>query len=404
MKPYFCLILLTLFWSTSLKSDELIDTASLFQNPTNYIVGFSPDGEYLASTQIENGKRFLNILNIQSGELKTIANISGAHVNNIDWLSDNRMFLSTRSSGAVKEYILDLDLSKSEESLSFSFIKADGYVLAFLKNRKNNVLYAKRSIHDTSKFLLFLISENDLVKNNFDQAIELTRPTDEVARYFYDSYNQKIIAIAFDDEERKILSKDVDRRGWETLLAIKDSSKVFTPVALKNENTLYVLSNAETDKVAVHEFDISTQTLQPALFEHDKYDIQDLILDPKTLELQAVVYYQNGQRSTEYVQSESKSVKLLNDFFVDTPWNKIAQTSQSSTNDATLAKRYVVKTSPQNASAAYYLFYPDEQKLELISYSYPELEGFEGAKTQTIKVKTKDNIEIEAYFTPSTGP
>jgi len=172
----------------------------------------------------------------------------------------------------------------------------------------------------------------------------------------------------------------------------KDLDYSFNPIAFINTETMLVISDKDTDKQALYQFDIPSKTLTNVLFEHETYDLVDADISKESNTPSSVSFYQHG-RLTEhfFAASQQKEAKIISASFPSKQFY-ITQHHRGT-------QQKILKTFAADDPGTYYLYDYVSKKATLISKVYPGLSEYAMAKDTTFTVESQGKIKIEAILT-----
>lgn len=366
----------------------------LFDEPTRSQMKFSPNGKYLSVyNHGENGK-FFSIIDIASGSMQHVGSFrENESLYGYNWINDQHVVLRLNMRNGRKDIVLAIDYSDGKVSSKPYPINVDGYILSVLPDVKHQVLFAKRNRDDTG-YQLFLTGISDLLDNNFDNARKIKNIPDSASSYLFDNETQRIIVSEYDEDEDLTTFKYRALHGkkWQPLFLLKKSDYQFRPIGFLSDNTLAVLSDRNTDKITLQEFDIATQTLTKVLYEHPYYDLTSAEVSFQTGQVQSASFFDHGRFETKFFEAnQQKEAKLIKAAFPDKQFVIIA-------NNDTM-NRWIIKTFATDDPGQYYLYYQDEKSAEVIFTPYKKLEGIKFSPSELITVNSADGTPIEGILT-----
>jgi dipeptidyl aminopeptidase/acylaminoacyl peptidase len=300
--------------------------------------------------------------------------------------------LNIRTASSHDEYIYDFDFIKANNSKNIYSIK-NGTLVNTLPKEEEFVLFAKKEKKKSGRSTLFKISIDNLKRNNFSQAKIVDKTNRKIEGYIYDNQFERIITTEFVNNNEELLFKwrSLKSNKWQKLFSYSNEKYQILPHGFITQDKLAVLSNKDTDKIALHEFDIKTQTLGKVLFQHPKYDLQNVKIGPNG-SIESVHYYQNGVYTTHYFKLDDKkfSSKLAKTFN-----NNVSVIIDSDKSDS----KHLIYTTASDYSGAYFLFEKSKNKMTKLYEAYPDLEKYTFAKTIHIPINSTDSQQLEAFLT-----
>jgi len=386
------LFVLTLFWHNFIAA-ELISSEALFTSPTYNMAKLSPNGNYLSIKEKGDKKNSLTIV-----DLKTLTPYAAGvfskeeAIKKYIWLNNTQIYLKVRKGNLNLEYIYDLNLSKKSTSTNFHIINS-GHIVNWLPKDDKFVLFNKKGGRKSDKNQLYKILINDLKNNNFENAQLIDQTNNKVTSYFYDDKFERIIATELSEDNKEVILKwrTIHNTKWQLLFTYTNEKYQLSPKGFLTENKIAVLSNRDTDKVALHEFDIKTQTLGNILFQHPKYDLTSVEIGNEG-KIKSVHFYQNGVYTKHYFDQHDKRFlsRLTKTFKNRTSF--IIDSDKSET-------KHLIYTTASDYPGAYFIYDKSKDKIIRLYESYPNLEQYSFAKTIYIPVTSSDGTQLEAFLT-----
>lgn len=160
-------------------------------------------------------------------------------------------------------------------------------------------------------------------------------------------------------------------------------------------DVLYVTSDHENGRKGLYRFRPGDGVFLEKIFLHPAVDLDELILDPKGVEIEGVSYV------TDFTHTEWFSGTLAaayKDVQAQLPGWAISIVSR--TLDGS---RMIISASAADHSGRYYLYEPAPKKLQYFSFTYPELDQYDLARVLPVRYQARDGLEIPAYLTLPPG-
>jgi len=387
------LLLLLLILGAPLQAKQLIDSKVLFDNAVYSQVMLSSEGNYISYVEKAEDKRVISLFNIKSKDVHTLLTLdSGEVISDFAWLNEQQVFLTLKQDGRLNSYIVDIDLVNPMTIDNFTKIKGVD-VINTLPSDPLHVMITLGPNKKRKKKKLVKLSIEQLKQGNYESGAVLDTVANNLERYVYDDNLHRIIKIEFDEDNEKVAIKwrKLGSRKWQLVFELEDQDDYFYPETFIDDSRLAILSNKHTDKIALYEFDLATQTLGKKLFEHGDYDLVSAEFNLQG-QLEWVSYFQKGKLTRHYLNEDKMGLqkrlqKTLNDqmvFIVDTHKPKNIS---------------LIYTEASNIPGDYYLYDHANDRLEHIFNAFPELKDLSFAKTKNIMVKTVDGTVLEAFLT-----
>lgn len=386
------LLTIILFLSTAnLCKATIIPSEDIFSSPEFDMARLSPSGKHLSIKERSKSETNLVITDLTTSEARvTTAFDKGVHLQDYTWLNDSQIHMEVKTGNIEVDYILVLDFEKNtEKSHKIEY----GHIASALPNDPERVLFVSTQRRKDFPIGLYKISIDSLIKADFSNAELIDKTTKKIVDYYYDSRLNRLLTTQLDADEKEIVLKwrSLTSKKWKTLFRYATEDYVLSPVGFVNENILAVLSNKETDKVALHEFDIANQSIGKIIFQHQKYDLKSAHFDSDG-QLESVHYYQNGIYTKQHFDKDSKrfATRLARSF-----GDKLAYKIDESL-DGNVNLIYVVAA---HSPPAYYTYIKSEKVINKLYDAFPKLANSNFSSTKPIAVSSTDGVKLEAFLT-----
>jgi dipeptidyl aminopeptidase/acylaminoacyl peptidase len=378
---------------SSFVSAEIISSEKLLNSPTYNMAKLSPNGKYLSIQEKIEGKTALTLLDIESTVSFIAVLLSkGEVIQEYVWLNDKQIYLKIKKNRALLEYIYDFNPLNKSTVKKFNLIK-DGSLVNWLPKEDDFVLVSKQGNRNSGKYQLYKILIDDLKNNNFENALLIDKTNRKILRYFYDEQYKRIITSESSKDNKEVVFKwrSIDTQKWQLLFSFSNDDYQISPIGFINEEKIAVLSNRDTDKVALYEFGLKTQTLGKLLFQHPKYDLTSAEIGNNGV-IRSVHFYQKGIFTKHYFNQLDRkfSSRLAKTFKGQTYF--IIDSDKSDT-------KQLIFTISSSYPGAYFLYDKSKDKIIRLYEAYPDLEKYSFSETIYIPVISPDGTALEAFLT-----
>jgi|GEM_PF-987364 len=381
-----------LFFSTLLASQP-IESEKLFTSATYGALKLSPDGQYITSYFREDDEHFISLFDRETNELKSQLNVGKKNsLKAYAWLNEAQLYFNIETQGRDFDIIGDLE----DGQINARVVKASGFLVNTLPDQPKKVMYAKQRGKYLKKYDVYIITVEDLAINNFKKAKKIAGDSESISNVYYDAKFKRLITTEFDEENEILTVKDraVSGNKWRKLIEIKSEEYRFEPLDFIAENKMAVLSDKETDKLALYEFDINTQELGKIVYQHPKYDLISAGFSADG-SLSYVTYKQHGLVKYRYFdKSVKKFLKRLANTFENQEFYFVDRTKDE--------KLYLLYVNGSGQPGEYFIFNNQGVQLNRLLAAYPDLVDHKFSTSQHINVKAKDGTIIEAFLTLPT--
>ncbi len=206
------------------------------------------------------------------------------------------------------------------------------------------------------------------------------------------------IGAGIDGGDYEVIERPSDGRKWKLLLEKPvEERTVFFPFLIDRTDSdiAYVFSDLNTDTVGLYKYRLSSASFVEEVFRHPKYDLQGAVFNREGTEIHGVTFVSSGFETHWLKKVEPE---LLDKIRPRLPGYRLYINSKSRGY-----KRLVIYATASDRPGRYYLYEPKTDRLQLLSYTYPQLEGKPLSVMQTANYRARDGLEIEAIVSLPVG-
>ena len=372
-----------------------IPGAELYRAPAMSQVSFSPDSRFIAAITVTEHKQNLSVIGTENQIYHDILTIGkNQQLREYSWIDSSTIYLDYIDRGRELKALLLLVEKDGEITSKFIALPGNGYIVDPLADDPNHVLYAKNFYADKPSNRLYKMTLKQLIDGKLNKKFLIDKKLKNVAKFTYDEHRKALFALSIDMDNHtgKVRYRSMEDRRWRLLIELRDTDTSLSPIGFLNDDTLAVLSNKNSDKVALYEFDIKSQTLGKILYEHTRYDLVDADLTDDGTGVAAVRYIENGHSVSYFFDTKlNEANSLLSTSFVGK--NSIF------TNHSNDSRYSIIFSYASDDPGTYYLYNQQTKSAELLSKLYPGLIDYELPDTEVINVTSVNDFELEAFLT-----
>lgn len=214
-------------------------------------------------------------------------------------------------------------------------------------------------------------------------------------RFFYYAQNSAgefKMGIRIAEGVPEIWRKQPDSQGWE-LVWTADKESTFLPWKMSEDGkTLWGLSDAQSDRIVATEFDIESSEFGDILFEHDRVDVEAILMsDDDTVPI-GVIYTEQGLLRYHFFSEEyAAEFERIQAHFPGQGIALIGHSAESNT-------RLVFASSPTDRGSIHICDLTNYQ-CQLVESIAPWLEGKKLSETVALDIESTDDVVVEAFLT-----
>lgn len=393
----FCLMTTLLYanQTAAVTSTASIPASELFREGTLSQIKFSPDGKYISIAVNYPDGRGIAFYDEKTNEFQLIVRVAQTDwIHSYYWLDSTHLYVAFGDSNSQVHTIVTLREDHGKLSFESKNVPKNGYVVGQLDGSPTQLLFATDVGRYEVEIRLYKVSIEQLLSGKFnpEDRIEDLLTTDGATRLVYSSKLNRLISIRLDAETKRINVhyRELNGEKWQPLYSYDPVDFDFTPQQFLNEDTLAVLTNKNSDRMALYEFNIKNQSLGKLTFEHPRYDLTSVNYDDG--ELASVSFLAHGRLEQQFfTDQQQKLQQQLRQFFPDEQWLVID----------THAKEHLLFVFSSTNPGQYFL-YEQGSKPQLIGSVLPDLSKYQLAPSIKLSAKGRDNLAIESLLTLPT--
>jgi dipeptidyl aminopeptidase/acylaminoacyl peptidase len=317
-------------------------------------------------------------------------------VGGIQWIGDNSLTVQTTNLGSRKSTLFSTKMRFDENGKYVKIARrqhtADGYIYDTQLDNPDEVIFARmRRDGDFLATDLFTIDVFEESKWLFKRRRAIDTGSKDFVYYVRDSAGNYVVGVRYDHHVPQIWRRSVDGDDWTQIwVATKESE--FHPYSISTDgHSLFGLSNAFTDKTAAVELDLRDGTLVRTIYEHERFDLNALLIDDDP-EPYGVVYTHQGMYRYRFFSDDAKDEfqQIQNKF----PDKGIVITGRSRDGNVLL-----VHTSTSKDRGQIQRCDLSTDTCEMLFALAPWLDGKELSDTVVLVIEAEDGATIDAFLT-----
>jgi dipeptidyl aminopeptidase/acylaminoacyl peptidase len=339
----------------------------------------------------------LNLIDLRKNDVVRIYE-SKKKISRIDWV-DGRTLAMSVGADWQPDAVIAINIIDGANGRSYDkvIVPRLGVILRTLPREPGHVLFASRTA--AGKLLvhrLDLRTQAAIKRMGFDSGDRLNKGIEDATSWFADAAGRLRVAYVTRKDGDRVMMHGQDK-VFREVLNFDDDDTHFRPIALSADGErIYGLSDEGREQRDLVEFDPATRSIAKTVFSKRGIDIAGIRLN-EAGELIGVSYYQDGLVVSEYFDDDSRSVdRSLRAAF---PGKAVSVLQRS--HDA---QQVILAVSGSDRPTEVYHYDRVSRRAALISETTPWLAERTFAQAQTLKLKSKDGFEIEAYLTLPTNP
>ncbi len=225
----------------------------------------------------------------------------------------------------------------------------------------------------------------------------LNKGASQFVNFLEDSDGEYVVGVSRPEGPPQIWVKRDKRSSWEHIWSAPEDA-FFVPVRLSPDGRYFwALSNVTTDRIAAIEFDLDSASIRKVLYQHDRFDLDDIIIASDEKIPVAASHNEAGLNKYHFFSGNSQATfSRVQALFPD---QSVILTDFSDDDQVQL----VYVTSAQNPGEVH-LCNPGTGGCELVGATRPWLSDVRLAETIGLQVASTDGLTIEAFLTLPVNP
>lgn len=365
---------------------------------------FSTDGGRFAAVQDVDGRMNLVAADMKARKLTRVTSFTSVDVSSYRWIGTKRIVFSV--------YDAKKGLAEQRGGGLFA-VNADGSDPKELSPTGSDCAVRNQTCRQTDFFRRIAGQDEDILATANDRDIETmdlyrlntrtgrkTLLTEEnpgkVSRWVVDK--DLVPRAAWSSDDRKLEStfwyRDDAKSKWRKVATFSDFAAQFRPLGFDADGSLYVASNLDADRFALHLFDPKTNKPGERIAQHALVDIDDGLIT--RLRDGAVVGLQIDADKPEFAWFDEGYAKV----------QKLADVSLPGRANRLVALdngKFVVESTSDRDPGTYYLLDPVQRTLEEMLRTIDWIKPEALSQTSVVRYKARDGLEVPAYLTLPAG-
>lgn len=376
---------------------RLIPTDVLFDEPLTYSYELSPDSRFLAGYMNFAGNKKLILVDNSDSRRYVLIDfkyLPRIHVQHHQWIDDDTLFLRFGEAGDAAEDIAFVDFAFVDgvPEPTIRRTRARGALVDPLPSVEDTVLFAWEAAPGRSGYRLYTITVEQLQESDFSAAREFRNSLSDAIMYRMDEGSGSLLAATARGERVQHWYLDEFRKRWIRYFEHDPRDYQFFPAGQLADDRFAVLTNKDTDRISLVEFDLANKAIGNILYQHPNYDLTGAEVVEDGSFVRSVSYVDHGRTVTEYfAQADSHIAQLLQKAFPQ----KHAQLMSGAGNGT----RKILYVSASDDPGTYYLLDTRTGEAEILSSLYQSAETYELSSSNVFNVPTADGEHVEAILT-----
>ena len=353
----------------------------------------SPNGKYMSYREKdENNKRHIYVKELATGNIKKIIEEKEELLRGYGWINDERLFFSMDKGGDENYHIygVNIDGNNLKDLTPFDGVQAS--IDNILKEQKDYIIV---SMNKNNK-QVFEPFKLNIVTGELVQLYKNEDVANPIMGYEFDKDgNLRGFSKLANGVQNQLYYKD-NKTGEFKLLLTTNWDDTFSIIsfnyASKNKDEAYVLTNIDSDKTRIVQYNLATKKVIKELFSNPTFDVSGLNLSRKrNYEIDSYSYEGEKNEIIPISKLYKEIYSLINKEFP----NKEAYIVDYDDNES----QFLIIVQSDKLYGTYYQFDAKTKKFKLLYDLMPQLKEADMAEMRPIKFKSRDGKTIYGYIT-----
>jgi dipeptidyl aminopeptidase/acylaminoacyl peptidase len=358
----------------------------------------SPDGRRIVARSTVDGKTSLVILNADGpNQAAQKIGLGEAEIAALRWAGNQRLLLTIKS---VKE------LPGRNEYAFLRLVAVDTATGASrLVDHKSRGLYGGDVLYADPSGNWALVASQDYADTwPSVKRVDLATGDGEVVEkarngvwdWYADDKGVVRAGIAYEGRRWTVWYRD---KPEEKLRAIrgkapKDQDSAVDRFIFRGDNS-WIVTNERTGRFGLYKYDLKAGTVGDAIFEHGEVDLGDLLYNPITGEVSAILYHDDRQR-IQWIDPEMKALQTKLDRALPSSVNITTGWSDDE-------KRVLVWSGSAADPGRYFLLDRATAKMHPVVEPYPRIDPVMLSPVKAVRYQARDGLSLPGYLTLPRG-
>jgi len=378
---------------------ELADTFGAL--PLLRSLSVSPGGEWIAAIGVVDKRAAIVVAPFGTQRFEPVAMLKNSYdrIDWVAWANNDRLVFSSSSPTIQRGRVYREPAMGSVNVDGTGYVELENDALYVKSARSGRMMGLVHNLPEDSDHILVSaydyrergasIFKVDVYTSDF---IKKFSPSEEIESASPNEAGELLYGSTVDDLTASLFYRASEDAGFEKIyeFSLEDGQGGFGIIGPSdNPETLYVLTNLETDKTVLAEFDLAANELVGIVFEDPRYDVSNALYWNGKLQSLAVV--------RETPQYEMKSIGFS--LALEKAEKALGKSDLRFVDGTKDLSKVVVAVTAEGVVPEFYALDYTNNKGALIASTYPGAKQVPIAPTQSHWIKARDGEDINVYVT-----
>ncbi len=383
----FFILIATNFVISSCANNEIIPEIPaelFFKKPKAANIQISPDGNYIAFLSPWENRLNLFVTDVERRDTTQLSFQTGRDISTYFWINKDELIYVRDNNGDENFYLTVVDKETNNER---ELVKEEGVktgIIDILRKDPNHLIIGqnKRDPQIFDPYLLNIKTGNVKL---------LAENPGFITSWMADQTGSIKLAIANNGVDKTLFYRETDTSSFSPIFETSYDQNLVPLLFTEDNDRIYAKSNIGRDTEAIVIYNLSTNKEEKVLFEHAKYDTDDITYSFSRNTITGIVY-KDHKLNVEILDDQANVIhEGLRSLIPEENFFIISQSLDE--------QKMIILTQSDINRGVYYYFNNLTDELVLLSESAPWLDQELLSPMKPITYKAKDGLEVDGYLT-----
>jgi dipeptidyl aminopeptidase/acylaminoacyl peptidase len=359
----------------------------------------SPDGARIAARVSSGGREWIGIWTLSEPRDHPPKLIEVGDIERFAWAGSGRLIISTVAVRLMSSGVL-IAYGPARQIFVYDLASDKSMPLGQSHGMFADVIF----IDPLGRYVLVSDQDNLINPPHVERidlatgaAVEVQRRMGDVWSWFADANGVVRVGVDYDEHRTRIYYRstpDAPLTHADTHRDLRDGSAIDTIRFVTASDHAVIVTNAQTGRFGVYNYDFATDTLGAAIFEHPEVDVTAAIFSPEG-GVDGVTYEDDRPR-VHWLDPASAQLQAMIDRTLPGKTNTIVNRSRDD-------NRVLIFSSAADDPGTYYVFDRAARRMEVFASPYNSLVGHDFAPVRSVSYRDRAGFTIHAYLTLPAG-
>lgn len=397
--------------------------AAFFSDPLLRFVRISPDGSHIAAIAERDGEQVLLVRPTFGGEVRSIAKVGkrSVQIGTLGWASDERLIVSIEmpddmAAGVRARKTRLLAVNRDGSGVKYlgkrwpyqEWSAVQDNVLSWLPDDPDNILLNWWDPSESGASVKEVAVSSGALTPVVRHRPHVFQWEADHSDHVRAGWGYKILGRSKVSPVYFLYARAEPNGRFEKLVEfdIFEEDGFFFAGFSQDPTKIYVLSEAETSRFALYQYDLASKQLGPMVFGHTRFDLDpdlvDLVFSKKDGRLLCIDYF-TERPERHFVDEEARREQAAIDRALPDTINSFIVSSRGFMRSDEDERIRLVYAYTDVRPPAYYLYDRERKRPEPLVAALPDVDADSLAPMRPVTFVARDGLEIDGYLTVPKG-